>query len=77
MANVSTIPTEGQLLVEIEDMSLLSDIKKAIKMLKGVKNVRSSRRKRMTAYEESMLDVKEGRVNEYASVDDFFNTLGV
>ena len=77
MANTTTIPTESQLLVEIEDFSLLKDIKKAIKMLKGVKSVKSSRRKRMTAYEESMLDVKEGRINEYASGDDFFKTLGV
>lgn len=77
MANTATIPTEGQLLVEIEDMSLVKDIKRAIKMLKGVKSVRSSRRKRMTAYEESMLDVREGRINEYASVDDFFKTMGV
>ncbi len=77
MANVTSIPKEGQILVEIEDMSLLQDIKKAIKMLKGVRSVKSARRKRMTAYEESMLDVKEGRVNEYASVDDFFKAMGV
>ena len=76
MANVTSIPKEGQILVEIEDMSLLQDIKKAIKMLKGVRSVKSVRRKRMTAYEESMLDVKEGRVNEYASVDDFFKAMG-
>ena len=38
MANTTTIPTESQLLVEIEDITLL---------------------------------------NEYASVDDFFKTLGV
>ena len=34
----------------------MQDIKKAIKMLKGVRSVKSARRKRMTAYEESMLD---------------------
>lgn len=74
---MTTIPTESQLVVEIDDKSLLKDIKKAIKMLKGVKSVKSSWRKRMTAYEESMLDVKEGRINEYASVDNFFKAMGV
>ncbi len=39
---MTTIPTESQLVVEIDDKSLLKDIKKAIKMLKGVKSVKSS-----------------------------------
>ena len=31
-----TIPVEGQILVNIEDMSMFKDIKKAISMVKGV-----------------------------------------
>ena len=33
MANVTTIPGQGQILVDIEDMSMLKDIKRAISML--------------------------------------------
>ena len=33
---VATMPSEGQILVNIEDMSKLKDIKRAISMLKGV-----------------------------------------
>ena len=36
MDHVTTIPTQGQILVNIEDMSMLKDIKKAISMVKGV-----------------------------------------
>ena len=36
MANTASMPAEGQILVNIEDMSLLKDIKKAISMVKGV-----------------------------------------
>ena len=31
MANTASMPAEGQILVNIEDMSLLKDIKKAIR----------------------------------------------
>ena len=36
MDHVTTIPTQGQILVNIEDMSMLKDIKKAISMVKSV-----------------------------------------
>ena len=36
MANVAMTPVQGQILVDIEDMSMLKDIKKAISMLMGV-----------------------------------------
>ena len=36
MANIPPIPVQGQILVNIEDMSMLKDIKKAISMVKGV-----------------------------------------
>jgi len=33
MANLTTTPAEGQILVNIEDMSMLKDIKKTLSML--------------------------------------------
>ena len=73
MANVTTVPAEGQILVNIEDMSMLKDIKKAISLLKGVGKITvPRRRKRYSAYELSLRDLDEGRVYEAKDVDDLF-----
>ena len=73
MANVATIPTQGQILVNIEDMSMLKDIKKAIGLMRGVGKITVPRPKRMSAYERSLRDLDEGRVYEAKDVDDLFN----
>ena len=73
MANVATIPAEGQILVNIEDMSMLKDIKKAISLLKGVGKITVPRRRKpYSAYELSLRDLDEGRVYEAKDVDDLF-----
>ncbi len=77
MANVATAPAEGQILVSIEDMSMLKDIKKAISMVKGVGKITVPRRRLYSAYELSLRDLKEGRVTTHASVDDYFKKFGL
>ena len=77
MANVAMAPAEGQILVNIEDMSMLKDIKKAISMVKGVGKITIPRRKRMSSYERSLRDLDEGRVTTHASVDDYFKQFGL
>ena len=72
MANVAMTPAQGQILVDIEDMSMLKDIKKAISMVKGVGKITIPRRKRMSSYERSLRDLDEGRVYEAKDVDDLF-----
>ena len=68
-----TIPAEGQILVNIEDMSMLKDIKKAISMVKGVGKITLPRRRKLySAYELSLRDLDEGRVYEAKDVDDLF-----
>lgn len=47
MSNTTTaMPAENQIIVNIEDMSMLKDIKKAISMFKGVGKITTPRRKR-------------------------------
>lgn len=82
--NINTVSTRGQLIVNVEDVSLLKDLKKAISLLKGVKSIRTHRIKEAEAditktagYREAMKDVEEGRVSSYESVDDLFNELGI
>ena len=85
MANVATIPTEGQILVNIEDMSMLKDIKKAISLLKGVASVKvqkTAKKKehdicKTAGYREAMDDVKNGRVYHYDSLKDFYKEMGL
>lgn len=75
MANTPTMPVDRQLIVDVEDMSLFNDIKKAISMLRGVGKVSRPRRKRLTAYERSLRDLDEGRVYEAKDVDDLFKQI--
>jgi hypothetical protein len=75
MANVRTIPAEGQILVNIEDMTMLKDIKKAISMVKGVGKITLPRRQRMSSYERSLRDLDEGRVYDYDSLDDLIKEI--
>ena len=60
------------MLVSIEDMSMLKDIKKAISLLKGVGKITVPRTKRLSSYERSLRDLDEGRVYEAKDVDDLF-----
>ena len=75
MANSATMPADRQLIVDVEDMSLFNDIRKAISMLRGVGKVTRPRRKRLTAYERSLKDLDEGRVYEAKDVDDLFKEI--
>ncbi|MBR2155261.1 MAG: hypothetical protein IJ901_11735 [Bacteroidaceae bacterium] len=75
MANVTSIPVQKQLLIDIEDESKLKDIKKAISLIRGVSKITIQRRKHSTGYERAMRDLKEGRVYEAKDVDDLFNQI--
>ena len=75
MANVATVPAQGQILVDIEDMSMLKDIKRAIGLIRGVGKITVPRRKRMSSYERSLRDLDEGRVYEYDSLDDLIKEI--
>ena len=75
MANVATAPTGGQILVNIENISMLRDIKKAISMVRGVTKVTVPRSKRLSSYERSLRDLDEGRVYEYDSLDDLIKEI--
>lgn len=52
-----------QFLIDIDDISLLKDIKKAFSMVKGVRKIRIPELKRLTEYEQSVKEAREGKVN--------------
>ncbi|MCR5152267.1 MAG: hypothetical protein K6A98_03815 [Prevotella sp.] len=75
MANAMTLPTEGQLIVSIEDISMLKDLKKAISMLRGVKKITIPRQRKLSSYERSLQDLNAGRVYKYDSLNDLIKEI--
>ncbi|MBR5689936.1 MAG: hypothetical protein IKX17_05775 [Prevotella sp.] len=72
MANVAVMPTGGQMIVNVENASMMKDLKKAISMMRGVTKITVPRRRLTSSYERSLRDLEEGRVYEAKDVDDLF-----
>ncbi|MBP5257153.1 MAG: hypothetical protein J6Z41_00190 [Prevotella sp.] len=70
-----TLPSEGQLIVSIEDISMLKDLKKAISMLRGVKKITIPRQRKLSSYERSLQDLNAGRVYKYDSLNDLIKEI--
>ena len=71
-----------QLTVNIEDVSMLEQIKQAISMLRGVVSVKEKKTKpkerditKTAGVREAMDDIEQGRVSHADSVDDMFHHL--
>ena len=67
----------AELLVQIEDVSLMTDIKRAIKMLRGVSGVTIPKRKKRTGLQMSIDEVRSGKLYEAKNVDDLMNQLNL
>lgn len=68
-------PVPGKITVNIDDMSKLKDIKRAICMIRGVVSVEKS--PAMKSYERARADVEAGRVIECNSKEEFFRLLNL
>jgi hypothetical protein len=74
-----------QLVITLKDRSYLPNIRRILKSLVGVEKVTTAktdakpaaRKKRLSRYEQSLLDVKEGRVNSYENSEEFFKKMGI
>lgn len=67
-SSVLAMPTPAQITVNIEDVSMLKEIKRAISMIRGVVSVEKSAA--MKSYERARADVKAGRVKKFEGLDD-------
>ena len=70
------------IVLDVQDESLLTQIKKACQLLKGVASVKVHKTKneditKTAGYKEAMEDIRLGRVSTYDSVDQFFEELGI
>ena len=69
-----------QLILNIEDASMLTQIKKACSLLRGVNSVKVVKQKpkdlsSTKGYQEAMDDVRAGRVHKAESADDMFTQI--
>lgn len=64
-----------ELVVQVEDASLLTDIKRAIKMLRGVAKVTLPKRAKKTELESAIDEVRSGKLYEAKNVDDLMRQL--
>ncbi|MGO5242599.1 hypothetical protein ACTQ2R_08525 [Hallella faecis] len=71
--NTSVI-NEPQLLVTVSDPSMLTKLKDAIKMLDGVSSI-SILKPKKTGLELAEEDKEKGRVTQWNSVDEMFDTM--
>lgn len=66
-----------QLIINIEDKSIVPHLKKILNAIEGVNIVKSSTKERC-GLEEALDDVKTGRIHHAANVDEIFkDVLGV
>lgn len=65
----------AQMVVNIEDLSLVNDIRKALKLMRGIGSVTLRRNPTQSSYERSRADVKAGRVYAYDSLEDFIKEI--
>lgn len=61
-----------ELTVNIEDPSMIEQIKQAISMLKGVASV-TMKKKRRTGMERAVEDIEQGSIYEAESVEDLIS----
>ena len=71
--NTSVI-NEPQLLVTVSDPTMLTKLKNAIKMLNGVSSISIIKPKK-TGLELAEEDKEKGRVTQWKSVDEMFDTI--
>ncbi len=64
-----------ELVVQVEDASLLTDIKRAIKMLKGVTSVTIPKSAKKTELERAIEEVRSGKLYEAKDANDLMRQL--
>ena len=84
-AENNNMPDMTQLVITLKDQSYLPNIRRIVKSLVGVEKVTTAKtvdksavvHRRLSRYEQSLLDAREGRVNTYKSSEEFFKKMGI
>lgn len=73
MANTTTLSSQ-QLIVTVEDASIINELRRAIKMMRGVSKI-SVRKPKKTEIELAHEEAQTGKVTKWENVDDLFNEI--
>ena len=65
-----------QLIINVEDRSILPSLKKILNALDGVSIAKKAGRKK-NGLDKALDDVREGRVNQYDNAEEMFKALGL
>ena len=74
--NTPKVKEMAQLIVTVEDASLLSDLKRAIKMLRGVTNISERKSDSLNdVTKQAIADAREGRTIKCDSFEDYLRKV--
>lgn len=73
MATATTIPSQAEIIINVSDMSIASDIRRLLKRVSGITDIKV--RKTKSEVELSLEEADRGMVTEWKSVDDYFKTM--
>ena len=65
-----------QLIINVEDKTLLPTLKKLINSMQGV-SIAKCRKQGKSGIEEAYDDIRAGRINKYDNADVFFKAVGI
>lgn len=68
---------DTQVVLNVSNPAIIPSLKKVLSAIDGVTIVSTPRKRKMTGFEEAMLDVEEGRVEEIKDLDSYFAAFGV
>ncbi len=69
-----------QLTLSVENANVMASLRKVLSLMEGVtivKTPRISAKKKLTPYEQSMDDLRNGNVSEYECAEDFYKEMGM
>ncbi len=72
-----------QITLNIENVGIIPSLRKVLNLMEGVtivktpKAVVKNRARKLTPYEQSLKDLREGKVTTYKSAEDFYKEMGI
>lgn len=75
MATLAIKPEANQMVVTFDDVSVMQQVKKTLALVRGVKSISMPRKKRVCGLDRALKDVEEGRVTQWDSLEEMFDTL--
>lgn len=73
MATAATTSGQAEIIINVSDMSIASDIRRLLKRVSGITDIKV--RKTKSEVELSLEEADKGLVTEWDSVDDYFKTI--